>query len=187
MEGQYPARALIEGPREHLTDEDRRVVRETREELIARPRPSEGSAIGCPAAVLGAVVLVGWPRIADLIPGGSFVTPFVVLGGLALLLLGPIRAFTAAPSAFALSSAAVEAALRQLEYAEVDRETTLRAATVLVRHAYVSSGPTMTATFKPAEVAPRIGSAMALVVAVEEYLVTAFDDSPIFSLALGGD
>ncbi|PWG73494.1 hypothetical protein DF186_22785, partial [Enterococcus hirae] len=78
----------------------------------------------------------GWPRVAGAVPGGDFVAPFVTLLGVVLLLGGPVLLFLGAGSQGGAASAAVEAALRRIEDPDSDRETVVRAATVLVLHAY---------------------------------------------------
>ena len=68
------------------------------------------------------------------------------------------------------AEAATEAALRQLEGMGGERDVDLRAATLLVSHAYVTDGPTTVRTFDPEEAAARIQARLPLVLAVQEVL-----------------
>lgn len=169
--------------RETLTDHDRRIVRETAEEVRAAPSPATAARFGLPAALLGLVIVLGWPRVRDAVPGGDFVSPIVLLMGILLLLGGPAVMLMNRGGGHSAARAAVEAALRRLEDPRSDRETALRAATVLLIHAYVQAGPTTAETFDPDELAPRIGSRLPLVVAVEEHLVERSWAYPVFTLA----
>jgi hypothetical protein len=154
------------------------VVREARAEIVAHASRPGRRPMGC-LGVLGGLVALGlWPGLRDALPGGDFVSPFVGLGGILLagaglyaLLLGGRKA----PAA----RAAVEAALRQLSapgptsagLAEPrDRETDLRAATLLVSHAWVSDGPVPVRTVDPSEVDARVGARLPLVIAVDRLL-----------------
>ena len=94
----------------------------------------------------------------------------LVIGGAAVI-IGLILAMTSGGFVRGASIAAVEAAVRQLEDGDDERDVMLRAATVLLAHAYVSHGPTMTSSFERHAVAPRIERAMPLVLAVEEHLI----------------
>lgn len=85
------------------------------------------------------------------------------------------------------AQAAVEAALRRLEDPETDRETAVRAATVLIMHAFTSRGPTTVQTFEPDEVAERVGPRLSLVVAVERDLVADGSAYPMFTLEPDGE
>lgn len=170
---------------EALDHVDRRVVRETLEEIRQTPVPAERGRYGCLAAVMGLVVLVAWPRVVDLVPGGEFVSPFVWLAGIVLVLGGPAMALLGSGGGGREAAAAVEAALRRLEDPASDRETLLRAATLLVAHAYTARGPTTVQTFDTEEVAPRIGGRLPLVLAVERRLVEEDAAYPVFSLEAG--
>lgn len=165
-----------------LDASDRRVVRETREELLAAPARPDRARLGCPTAILGLLLLVGWPRIADSVPGGSFVSPFILLAGALMLIGGPVLALAGGVGGRRAAEAAVEAALRRLEDPHTDREAALRAATVLIVHAFTSQGPTTVQTFEPHEVAGRVGPRLPLVVAVERELVADGSAYPMFTL-----
>lgn len=170
-------------PVERLTDHDRRVVRETLADLEGATPPGGRAALGCPAAFVGLLVLVVWPRIVDGVPGGDFLSPFVLLGGVILLLGGPVLALLGGGGGARAAEAAVEAALRTLEDPQTDRETILRASTLLLAHAYVRRGPTTTHTFEPVETASRIGERLPVVEAVERHLVEEGVTYPVFTLA----
>lgn len=171
-----------EVPEESLDEADRRVVRETLHEIRTAPAPAERGRLGCAAGILGLLILIGWPRVADAVPGGDFISPFVWLTGIVLLLGGPAVALFGAGGGGREAAAAVEAALRRLEDPKSDRETLLRAATLLVAHAYTARGPTTVQTFDAGEVAPRIGGRMDLVLAVERRLVEEGAAYPTFTL-----
>lgn len=155
------------------------LVREAREEIVANPLPSSRGPVGCVAAIGGLVVLGAWPSLRGLVPGGDFVSPFIVLGGIMLIGGGLFSTLLVGRKTRA-AEAAVEAALRQLEGAgdqtpsgpaeAPDREVELRAATLLVSHAFVSDGPTTVRTFDPEAVAARIEARLPLVLAVQNTL-----------------
>ena len=194
-------------PEARLSDIDRRVVRETVEELEAAPPPSSRRLPGCLAAFVGLALLVGWPRVEERLPGGDFVSPFVLLTGWLLVLGGPLLALFGGGGQERAARAAVEAALRRLEAPEADRETVLRAATLLVVHGWVAgppgevedpsstegsssaegasavAGASAKRTFDPEEVAPRIGEHLPLVKTVEGHLAGRHGVRPVFTLA----
>lgn len=167
--------------RAKLTEADRRIVWETLNQVEENLVVGPGGLyrLGCPSAILGAVLLVGWPRLRDAVPGGDFVSPFVLLAGVLLLLAPPLALFLARRGGGA-SAMAVEAALRRLEDPESDRETALRASALLVAHAFTGEGPTTVRTLDPAEVRERTGARMPLLLAVEEWLVAEGLSRPIF-------
>lgn len=170
-------------PVERLTDHDRRVVQETLADLEGATPPGGRAALGCPAAFVGLLVLVVWPRIVHRVPGGDFVSPFVLLGGVILLLGGPVLALLGGGGGARAAEAAVEAALRTFEDPRADRETVLRASTLLLAHAHVSRGPTTIHAFEPDQAASRIGDRLAVVEAVERHLVEEGIAHPVFTLA----
>jgi hypothetical protein len=161
---------------ESLTDRDRMIVREARAEILASPLPESRGPVGCLGALLGVVVLVVWPSLVGVVPGGDFVSPFVVLAGVVLVVGGLVSSLFVGRKARA-AYAGVEAALRQLESEAAggadsgdERETALRAATLLISHAFISDGPTSVEGFDREEAALRIGSAMSLVLGVQGVL-----------------
>lgn len=174
---------MRDDPVQRLTDHDRRIVRETLEELEGATPAGSRAALGCPAALLGLLVLVAWPRIVHRVPGGDFVSPFVLLAGVILLLGGPVLALLGGGGGARAAEAAVEAALRRIEDPQADRETILRASTLLLTHAHVSRGPTTTHVFEAGEAAARIGDRLPLVEAVERHLEEEGVTYPVFTLA----
>ncbi len=162
-----------------LTETDRRVIRETAEDVRSSPPPSVQARLGIPAAVTGGIILLGWPRVVGQLPGGDFVSPFVTLLAVLLLVGGPALALLGAVGRGG-SRVAVQAALARLRDPEADDETLIRAATVLVLHAYEHRGPTTAQVFDPAEVGAALGSGLALVEAVEHYLVEEGAANPAF-------
>ena len=187
MEGQREAGAVSadevvpEGPRpwadvvpEVLNDRDRMIVGEARAEIRDAPLPESRGPVGCIGALLGVGVLLVWPQLIDFIPGGDFLSPFVMLLGVVLVVGGIVSSFFVGKKTRS-AHAAVEAALRQLEsetsaLSSEERETTLRAATLLISHAFISDGPSTVAGFDRAEAATRIGPAMGLVLGVQGVL-----------------
>ena len=172
---------------ERLTDHDRRVIREAREEIAATPPPTGRGPIGWFFGLLGAALLVVWPGLVESVPGGAFLNPFVLMAGGLMLVGGPVYALFGRGSTSSAARAAVEAALRLLEGGEAERDEKLRAAALLLAHAYVSDGAAIVQMFQPEEVRGRIASAAPLVVAVERYLIDEFGDPPILTLALEDD
>lgn len=170
---------------EHLTDRDRLVIRETLEDIAERPLPPDLGPLGCVAGLAGAVVLVSWPWILKAIPAASFFTPFALTGGVLALVGGPVASFFRGGAGRAAAGAAVESALRHLEDPESDRETCVRATTLLLSHAFHSQGPTTVQIVSVEDAAPRIGKRMELVRAVERLLVDENVTYPVFSHAEG--
>ena len=170
-----------------LTDHDRAVVREAREEIAASPPPTGRGPIGWFFGLVGAALLVAWRGLVERVPGGAFLNPFILMAGALTLVGGPAYALFGGGSTSGAARAAVEAALRLLESGEGERDEILRAATLLISHAYFGDGAATVQVFRPEDVRGRIASAEPLVVAVERYLVDAFGDRPILTLALGVD
>lgn len=170
-----------------LTDHDRLVVRESHEEIAATPPATGLGYLGCPVALLGIVIFVLWPQLLEAIPAASFFTPFVMLAAVLMVIAGPVAGFTSGGGGRGRSTAAVEAALRQLESGDGDRDVMLRAATLLISHAFVSQGPTTSQTYDVLEVTSRIGSALPLVLSAEAYLVEELGVHEVFTLPSGDD
>lgn len=168
-----------------LDEADGRVVRETLEEIRQAPAPPVRGRLGCLAAVLGLVMLMAWPRVGRQVPGGDFVSPFIWLIGIVLILGGPAVALLGAGGGGRQAAAAVEAALRRLEDPSSDRETLLRAATLLLTHAHTVRGSATVQTFEAHEVEPRIGARLPLVLAVERRLVDEGVTYPVLTLEAG--
>ena len=170
-----------------LSDLERRIVRETLEEIRVSPAPADRARFALPVALLGLVLVVGWPRVVDAVPGGDFVSPFVTLIGVVLVIGGPVLALLGRGGGRLAAGAAAEAALRRLEDPASDRETLIRASTLLVTHAYSSQGPATVETFDHDEARARAGSRLPLLMAVEGYLLDEGSAYPVFTLAPDAD
>ncbi len=181
MEGESSTGPMSDMPVEQLTDTDRMLIREARDEINRSPTPVNRGPMGCLTGLMGLVTLIAWPSVSELIPGADFVSPFVVLGGILMLIGGLVASFFGGSSGRLAAEAAVESAARHLQAAESDRETRLRAATLLIMHAFISSGPATTQTFEPIEMQRRIGASMPLVLAVEGYLLSDEKGWSVFS------
>lgn len=167
-------------PAEHLTGQDRSIVLDARREIVENPLPPGRGQLGCVVALGGGGLLLAWPAVAEAVPGGSFVGPFVLLGATLLVVGGVVWSFLGGSTGRAAASAAVEAALRQLASGDEDREANLRAATLLLTRAYVTQGPTTTTTFDPGKARARLGASFALVLAVEQCLIEEVGAYPVF-------
>jgi hypothetical protein len=168
-------------PIESLTDHDRLVVRETRDEIASTPPPKDFGYLGCPVAVLGVIILLSWVKVVEAVPALSFFTPFIMLAGVLMVVAGPIAGFTAGGFVRGAATAAAEAAIAHLESGDAERDVTLRAATLLISHAFVSQGATTSEAFQVEEVAARIRDVLPLVLAVEAYLVEQDGVYPVFT------
>jgi hypothetical protein len=171
----------------YLTDRHRLLIRETLQEIEETPPPAEPGLYGCGLAIVGLVVLVGFgilgPRLGV---GAGVATPILVVGGGALV-IGIVLSLTRGGFTRKVAGAATEAALSELEDGEDDEDVLLRAATLLLAHAFVTSGPSMTSTFDRSEAALRIGERMPLVRAVEEYLTSSESMYPVFTTDTSDD
>ena len=171
----------------YLTDRHRLLIRETLQEIEETPPPAEPGVYGCGLAIVGLVVLVGFgivgPRFGV---GAGVATPILVVGGGALV-IGMVLSLTRSGFTRKVAGAATEAALSELEAGEDDEDVLLRAATLLLAHAFVASGETMRSTFDRSEAALRIGERMPLVRAVEEYLTSSESMYPVFTTETSED
>lgn len=171
----------------YLTDGHRLLIRETLQEIEETPPPAEPGVYGCGLAILGLVVLVGFgivgPRFGV---GAGVATPILVVGGGALV-IGMVLSLTRSGFTRKVAGAATEVALSELEDGEDDEDVLLRAATLLLAHAFVASGETMRSTFDRSEAALRIGERMPLVRAVEEYLTSSESMYPVFTTETSED
>lgn len=171
----------------YLTDRHRLLIRETLQEIEETPPPAEPGVYGCGLAIVGLVVLVGFgivgPRFGV---GAGVATPILVVGGGALV-IGMVLSLTRSGFTRKVAGAATEAALSELEDGEDDEDVLLRAATLLLAHAFVASGETMRSTFDRSEAALRIGERMPLVRAVEEYLTSSESMYPVFTTETSED
>lgn len=166
-----------------LTEADRRLIRETVDEVQGSPPPTVIARYGIPSVLLGGLLLFVWPRVSGTVPGGDFVSPFVTLCAVVLLLAGPALTLLGVGGGGRAATAAVEAALVRLRDPESDGETLVRAATILILHAYVRRGPATVEVFDTEEVRSTLGRHFGLVMAVEQYLVQEGKAYPAFTLA----
>jgi hypothetical protein len=163
-------------PRESLSDADRRAIREARADLVEEPLPPGTGQMGCVAAIAGVIALLAAPRVVPLIPGGSFLAPFVTLAAVLAVLGGVVWSIFGGNSGRAAARAAVESALRHIEDVDSDREVLLRACTVLVSRAHIVQGPTTAVIIDSPDALPRLGERLSLAVAVELYLIEEFGE-----------
>jgi hypothetical protein len=157
-----------------LRPEDLEVVDEALEEIKSQEGPVDRGPIGCVMALPAFVVLLVLPVLGRRFDLPSSVATPILVGAIALLIVGLVLWFTAGGFVRGHVIAAAEAALRALEEWSPEaghRDEALRAATLLVMNAYASYGPTTTRTFDAAEARERVSGAMPLVEAVERHLV----------------
>lgn len=168
-----------------LSDRDRLTVRDTLAEIQAAPPPRNQAGLGCVMALPGFFILLVFPVVARKFGvGGGMAMPVLVVGGL-LLVVGLVLWFTAGGLVRGHAIAAAEAALRTLESGDEDREVLLRAATLLLTHAYATHGPATAATFDFRAARFRLGGRLDLVLAVEAILLADEAIYPVFTLAEG--
>jgi hypothetical protein len=132
---------------EELSAHDVGIVRDAFREIEAEPPPKDWGTVGVWAAVVGGVVLVGVPLLARGVPVPRGAVIAALIAGAAMVVLGVVARASAGGFARGRSIAAAEAALRHLESDDPDRETALRAATLLLVHAYAMYGPKPSASF----------------------------------------
>lgn len=172
---------------EILRDVDRRVVRETLDEIRAEPAPRSLAGVGCVMALPGFLLLLVFPLVArKLAVASGPATAVLVVGGV-LLVVGLGLWFSAGGFVRGRFIAAAEAALRTLEKGEKEREVLLRAATLLLCNAYATYGPSTAETFDFAEGRRRLGPRLDLVMAVEEVLLAEGVIYPVFTDAGEGE
>lgn len=163
-----------------LTDQDRMAIRETLDDLKATPIPVNRGPHGCLLALVG-VGLLGAGRVLPESPAVDFFQPFVTLVAAGLMLFGIVTSFFGGSSARSEARAAVEAALRRLEDPESDRDTLVRAATVLVSKATISTGPATDRVVSESDVRERVARARPLLEAVERHMTDRFNYLPTFT------
>jgi hypothetical protein len=166
---------------EELSAHDVGIVRDAFGDIEAEPPPKDWGAVGVRTALAGLVVLVGVPPMvrAVAVPHGAVIA--AIVAGAALVVLGVVARTSAGGFARGRSIAAAEAALRQLESDDPDRETALRAATLLLVHAYALYGPKPSASFDFMAGRRRLGKRMPLVEAVECELLRERRIDPVFT------
>lgn len=166
-----------------LSEMDRAIVREARAEIASTPPPANRGPYGCAVALAGVILLAVTSVIPADLAAVSFVRPFLVLGGVFMAVGGAVASFFGGSSATAAAGAAVEASLRRLEDPDSDRETLLRAATLLVSHATTSTGPATVRVFSEPELRERVAPVRLLVDSVERHLVDEYGQESTFTEA----
>lgn len=168
-----------------MHDSDRSIVRAALDEIRAAPGPPDRAPLGCTIALPGFAILLVFPLVGRMLGIGGGVAAVVLGLGIALLVVGLGLWFAAGGLVRGHFTAAAEAALRRLEDpAETDRETLLRAATLLLVHAHATYGPTTSAGFDFARARTRLGERIELVTAVERVLL---DEEAIYPVFTGGE
>lgn len=163
-----------------LTDSDRAAIRETLDDLRATPVPADRGPLGCFGAIVG-VVLLGIESVLPDIAAIDFFRPFITLIAVVMIFVGIVSSFFGGASARTAARAAMEAALRRLEDPESDRDTLVRAATVLVSKATISTGPTTDRVFSEADVRERVAGVRSLIEVVERHMTAEFNVLPTFT------
>lgn len=167
-----------------LNDPDRAAVREALAEIRASPPPDRASA-GCVVALPGFVILLVFPVAARILGVGQGLATAALVVGIALLVVGLGLWFSAGGQRRRHAVAATEAALRTLEGGDDDREVLLRAATLLLMHAHAPRGKAVAPTFDAAGASERLGERLAMVRAVESFLLGEEAIYPVFSAEPG--
>lgn len=163
-----------------LSEADRSAIRETLDELKATPVPVNRGPSGCLVAIVGLLILAVERALPEH-PTVDFVRPFILLGGALAIAGGLVSSFFGGSSARTDARAAVEAALRRLEDAESDRDTLVRAATVLVAKSTISTGPSTDQIVSEPEVRDRVAAVRPLLEAVERHMTERFNYVPTFT------
>jgi len=169
-----------------LSDEDLLVIREALAEINASPPPRDFGGAGCAISVLALALLLTFPALGRKLAVGTGTATTVLVAGGVLLTVGIVLRLSAGGFVRGHAIAAAEAALRSLEAGEGDRETQLRAATLLLRHAFATYGPTTSEAFDFAAARTRLGARLELVTAVETFLLEEKAIFPVFTLGMAG-
>ncbi len=167
-----------------LSDPDRLAVRDALDEILA-DQPRDLASIGCLVVLPGVLILLVVPVVGRLLGTGSGLATAAIVAGVIFLVVG-VAMWMGAPSLLrGRSTAAAEAALRQLEQEEEDREVLLRAATLLLTHAHATVGATTSLSLSIDEARRRLGATLPLVVEVERFLLAEDQIYPVFTLEEG--
>ncbi len=156
-------------------------MRQALHEIREQPLPPDRGPLGCAIALPGFAILLVFPVVGRLLSVGSGVATVAVGLGIVLLVVGLGFWFSAGGQARRHASAAAEAALRRLDGGEDDRETVLRAATLLLANAFAARGPTRYASFDVEDVRRRLGDRLPLVTSVERFLRQEEAIYPVFT------
>jgi hypothetical protein len=167
-----------------LNDRDRLAVREALEEILA-DQPRDLASLGCLVVLPGVLILLVVPVVVRLLGIGSGLATAAIVAGVILLVVG-ITMWMGAPGLIrGRSTAAAEAALRQLEQGEEDREVMLRAAALLLTHAHATVGATTSLSLSVDDARKRLGVMLPLVVEVEHFLLAEGQIYPVFTVEEG--
>jgi hypothetical protein len=167
-----------------LNDRDRLAVRDALEEILA-DQPRDLASLGCLVVLPGVLILLVVPVVGRLLGLASGLATGAIVAGVILLVVG-IAMWLGAPGLIrGRSTAAAEAALRQLEQGEEDREVMLRAATLLLTHAHATVGATTSLSLSVGEARERLGALLPLVVEVERFLLEEEQIYPAFTAEEG--
>jgi hypothetical protein len=167
-----------------LDERDRLAVRDALEEILA-DQPRDLASLGCLVVLPGVLILLVVPVVGRLVGIAPGLATVAIVAGVVLLVVG-IAMWMGAPGLIrGRSKAAAEAALRQLEQGDDDREVMLRAATLLLTHAHATVGATTSLSLSVDEARKRLGSKLPLVVEVERFLLAEGQIYPAFTAAEG--
>lgn len=164
-----------------LSDEDVLVIREALTEINAAPPPRDFGGAGCAISVLALALLLAFPALGRKLAVGAGAATSVLVAGGVLLIVGIVLRLTAGGFVRGHAIAAAEAALRALEVGEGEREAQLRAATLLLCHAFATYGATTTGSFDFDAARARLGARIELVRAVELRLLEEKAIYPVFT------
>lgn len=163
-----------------LNDRDRLAVRDALEEIL-RDQPRDIASLGCLVVLPGILILLVVPVVGRLLGIGSGLATAAIVAGVILLVVG-VAMWMGAPGLLrGRSTAAAEAALRQLEQEGEEREVLLRAATLLLTHAHATVGATTSLSLSVDEARRRLGAMLPLVVEVERFLIAEGQIYPVLS------
>jgi hypothetical protein len=167
-----------------LNDRDRLAVRDAVEEILA-DQPRDLASLGCLVVLPGVLILLVVPVVGRFLGIGSGLATAAIIVGVILLAVGVAMWMGAPRFLRGRSTAAVEAALRQLQQEGEEREVLLRAATLLLTHAHATVGATTSLSLSVDEARRRLGTLLPLVVEVERYLLAEGEIYPVFSSGEG--
>lgn len=164
-----------------LSETDRAAVREALQEIGDEPVPPDRAPLGCAVALPGFTILLVFPVVGRMLSLGSAAAAVASGAGILLLVVGLGLWFSAGSKARRHAEAATEAALRSLQGGEGDRETALRAATLLLANAWAAGGPNRYQAVDVEDARRRLGGLLPLVSAVERFLLEEEAIYPLFT------
>ncbi len=157
------------------------------ERLRDRPPPTDPSGGGCVVAIVAIITMVLMPfigRAFDL-NGGAMLGLGIGLGLTALLggLFGIFGGGFVRGSIAGDAGDAIDELIR--EWPDGDETKMLEAAIRILDGSSVSTGPVTVETFNAAEVAVRLGPALAYVLGIERFLLERNEIYPVFTVGRG--